>query len=572
MTQKKWTIKQYDPEKVQTLQEQLVTTRERLCALLVTRGIYNFGEAKEFFTPSLSALHDPWRMKNMDLATDRLLTAIQKKEKILLFGDYDVDGTTSVAMMYRFLCSHYSSQLVDYYIPDRYKEGYGLSQDGIDYAFQNGISLIITLDCGITSHQLIEEAKTNNIDFIICDHHLPGSQLPEAFAILNPKQEGCSYPFKELCGCGVAFKFIMAICDKMQLTAECYLQYLDLVAMATGADVVPVRDENRIFTHFGLKRINKNTSAGIGAMIKLNSKNVCYTLTNVIFWLAPKINAAGRMDHGKHAVALLIEDDPAKAIELAKLLHDHNETRKQRDVLVTKEALEILEQREMMGARNSSVVYKEGWHKGVLGIVASRLIETFYRPTIVLTMGDKFVSGSARSIKGFNVYNAIYDCKEYLIQFGGHVAAAGLSLKPEDVDAFSLKFETVVSQTLSQELASPQIWIDLEIGLGEIDNSFFNAISRMEPFGHDNPEPIFITRDVILHSRSRIVGENHVRFEIQTPGNKFFAGIGFNMKDKFIKLNKEKPIDIVYTIAENEWNNQKSLQLKMIDFRPSETL
>lgn len=568
MIQKKWVIRNTDPVKVKNLKDQLGQTSDVLCSLLVSRGLDNYEKVKQFFNPSLSRLHNPWLMKDMDKAVGRVMKAIQNHEKILIYGDYDVDGTTATAMLLRFLKVCYPGQNTDFYIPDRYLEGYGLSYQGIEYAKEKNVTLIIALDCGITGNDVIHESK-DSIDFIICDHHLPGSELPEAIAILNPKQKNCPYPFKELCGCGVTFKFITALSEKMGLDEKVSHSYLDLVALATGADVVPILDENRILVHFGLQLLNEKPCEGIKALKETNDKIKIYTLINVIFGLAPKINAAGRMHHARLAVELFIEDDTEEAKSLARQLYELNDRRKHEDETITKEALSILANEEITLPKKSSVVFREEWHQGVIGIVASRLIENYYRPTIVLTKGKEFVSGSARSIRGFNIYNAIHACKEYLVKFGGHNAAAGLTLLPENLEIFSEKFEEVVSQTLPEEFAIPQITIDTKISLDDIQNRLYKTLLRMEPFGQQNPEPVFITKNLKLNEYSRVVGENHVRFVFVTKDKKYISGIGFNLKEQFSELSEGANIDIVYTIHENEWKDQKTLQLKIIDFKPS---
>lgn len=570
MSIKSWEIKSVDDEKVALLKNQLGQTRESLCRLFVARGLDTYEKAKNYFSLSLDSLHHPALVKDMDKAVDRIISAVNAGERILLFGDYDVDGTTAVAMLRRFLATQMPAELLFYYIPDRYTEGYGLSRAGIEYAIDKQVSLIITLDCGITSNDLIDYShKEEGIDFIVCDHHLPGKELPAAIAILNPKRADCAYPFKELCGTGVAFKLIIALCEKLGLSDENYLCYLDLVALATGADVVPITDENRLLVHFGLEKINQQACAGIEALKKLDTKGPNYNLNKVVFSLAPKINAAGRIDHGRLAVELLLTDDEAEATELAKALHDHNETRKQYDLNVTKEALDILRQYDPDGASKSTVVFKEGWHKGVLGIVASRLIETYYRPTIVLTAGERHISGSARSIEGFNIYEAIYSCKEYLVNFGGHFAAAGLTIAPENVEDFKRKFESIVSQTILPEQSVRKLLIDLELQLDDVDFPFYQTLCRMEPFGHSNPEPVFLTRAVTPDPQTRIVGGEHVRFVFRTSTNRYFTGIGFTLRRKYESLGPGTLIDIAYTIDENIWNDRRSLQLRIIDIRPS---
>lgn len=569
MNMKTWQVRPIDDAMVAALQAQLPGTSERLCALLVARGLHTHDLAKEFFVPALDTLHCPWKLQDMDKAVHRILTALKEGENILLFGDYDVDGTASVAMMYRFLAKHTLADRLSYYIPDRYTEGYGLSRAGIEYAIEKEVTLIITLDCGITGNELINHSSTaDGIDYIVCDHHLPGTELPRAVAILNPHRHDCSYPFKDLCGAGVAFKLLMALCERLGEPSSSYLCYLDLVALATGADVVPILGENRVLVHFGLERLNNNPCSGIAALKELNEKPGDYNLNRVVFNLAPKINAAGRMEHGRQAVRLLMEDDPEVVGEIARKLHDHNEVRRQHDLQVTKEAIELLRTYDPEGNSRSTVVYKEGWHKGVLGIVASRLIESYHRPTIVLTSGDHFISGSARSIAGFNIYEAICGCAEYLVHFGGHTAAAGLTIRPEQVEHFKKKFEAVVSDTLLPEHATPKLTIDLEIELHDINFLFYNSIRRMEPFGAGNPEPVFFTKS-LLPRESRIVGSDHVRFVFLTTTGRYLTGISFNAKDKLNNITPGKRIDIAYTIDENIWNDKKSLQLKVIDFKLS---
>lgn len=569
MVQKQWTLRALDQSKLRDLKSALGTTSEAVCSILVGRGLDTYEKAKEFVNPCLTRLHDPWLMKDMKKATERLHIAKERQEKILFFGDYDVDGTTAVAMMMRFFSGNYGSGLIDYYIPHRYREGYGLSNQGIDYAIRMQATLLITLDCGITAVDLIRRAARHGIDVIVCDHHLPSEAMPAAAAILNPKQAGCPYPFKELCGTGVAFKLLMALSQLWQLKPESYLNLLDLAALATGADVVPIRDQNRIFVHYGLERINGQPCAGIKALKNLTQRANKYTLNRVIFELAPKINAAGRMDHGKLAVQLLTTDDDQEAQRLASQLHEHNQDRKMQDKAVTTEAIKLLKERDPQMSARSLVVYGEKWHKGVLGIVASRLIEHFYRPAIVLTLDDGYISGSARSIAGFNIYDGIGACSEHLVRFGGHVAAAGITLHPGSLEAFTKKFEEVAAKKISDEQCVPKLYIDLEIRLQDIQWSFFNTLSRLEPFGHENEEPVFVTYEVTPHPSSRIVGETHVRFVFESAPNRYINGIAFGQKELFDRLVHGKPIDIVYSISQNEWNNSKSLQLNIIDFKPS---
>lgn len=565
--EKRWNIYQADPATTTLLHQQLNISRS-LCSMLVQRGIHSFEQAKDYFRPSLQKLHDPFLMKDMDKAVNRITNAFEKKEKILVFGDYDVDGTTSVAVMYRFLHSIYEPALLDFYIPHRYREGYGVSKMGIDFAAEHGFSLIISLDCGIKSAELVAYAKTLGIDFIICDHHLPDEVLPDAVAILNAKQKDCNYPYKELCGCGVGFKLITALAQHFNIDEEHYLIYLDLVATAIAADIVPMTGENRILAYHGLQQINSNPCPGISALIKLGGIQTKLSITNVVFVIAPRVNAAGRMDDARKAVQLFIEKDPAKALEIAGQLHSDNTDRKEADSSITAEALEIIRQDPALINRKTTVVFREHWHKGVVGIVASRLIENFYRPTVVLTQSGDVVAGSARSVPGFNLYEAIHACREYLLGYGGHFAAAGLSMLPEHVDAFSQKFEEVVSSTIPPELLIPEINIDSVISLKEVTPSYFNILGQMEPFGPENMRPVFIAKKVSDTGYSKILKELHVRFVVKQD-NITLTGIGFNLSEKFHLLQQNKFIDLVFTIDENEWNGNKTLQLKVMDLRPS---
>ncbi|MEI2708581.1 MAG: single-stranded-DNA-specific exonuclease RecJ [Chitinophagaceae bacterium] len=512
-------------------------------------------------------MHDPWLMKDMDKAVTRLTSAFSSNEKILVFGDYDVDGTTSVASMYQFLSAIYHQ--VDYYIPHRYKEGYGVSKAGIDYAFENKITLIVSLDCGIKSVDLIAYAKSLGIDFIVCDHHLPDEQIPIASAILNPKQKDCNYPFKELCGCGVGFKLMQALADKLNLSSNTYLLYLDLVATAIAADIVPIIGENRTLAYFGLKKVNENPCVGIKALMQLAAVQKEMTITNLVFIIAPRINAAGRMDDAKKAVQLFIEQDETKAKALAEILHSDNTDRKEADSSITEEALAIIENDASLSTKKTTVVYQEHWHKGVVGIVASRLTEKYYRPTVVLTKSGNIVAGSARSVVGFNLYEAIHACRKHLIGYGGHFAAAGMTLDPANVEAFSAAFEQVVSNTITPDLLIPEIIIDSEISISELTESFHNIIAQMEPFGPDNMKPVFVAKNVSNTGFSKIVKEQHIRFLVQQK-NIQINGIGFNMAHKYDILQNNKFIDIVFNIDLNEWNGNTNVQLKVIDFKASQ--
>ena len=565
--QKRWNILSADTETVNTLQKSL-NINVALCKILVQRGIDTFDKAKQYFRPELSQLHDPWLMKDMDKAVDRVLSAIEKNEKILVFGDYDVDGTTSVACMYKFLQKIYLPQNVEFYIPHRYREGYGVSKMGIDFAKENNFSLIISLDCGIKSIELIAYAKTLGLDFIVCDHHLPDEELPPAIAILNPKQKDCNYPYKELCGCGVGFKLITALLQRLNIPETEYLSYLDLVATAIAADIVPLTGENRVLAFYGLKKINEDPCAGIKALVQQSGIEKKFSINNVVFIIAPRVNAAGRMDDARKAVLMFVEDDFNKALEYAAMLHSDNVDRKDADSTITEEALSIIDGDEILINKKSTVVFRPHWHKGVVGIVASRLIEKYYRPTVVLTQSGEVVSGSARSVVGFNLYEAIHACREHLIGYGGHFAAAGLTMLPANVEAFSNSFEQIVDSTIEPHLLIPEIIIDTELNFKNITKSFYNILTQMEPFGPENMRPVFITKNVQDTSWSKIVKEQHVRFIVKQD-NIIFTGIGFNMADKFYLLQMNKLLDIVYTLDENEWNGEIHLQLKVIDIRIS---
>jgi single-stranded-DNA-specific exonuclease len=565
--QKRWNILPGDEQKSIALQNAL-KINQTLCKILVQRGIDTFELAKKYFRPQLSDLHDPWLMKDMEKAVHRIFEAFSKKEKILVYGDYDVDGTTSVACMFQFLQKIYQPGLLDFYIPHRYREGYGVSKMGIDFAKENGFSLIISLDCGIKSTALIAYAKTLDIDFIVCDHHLPDNSIPPAAAILNPKQKDCNYPYKELCGCGVGFKLITALSQHMGLPEEDYYCYLDLVATAIAADIVPMTGENRILTYHGLKKVNKSPNNGIRALIHLSTLKKELQINNLVFMIAPRVNAAGRMDDARKAVLMFVAGTYEAALKYAEQLHADNTERKEADSTITEEALAIIEKDEILINRKSTVVYQSHWHKGVVGIVASRLIEKYYRPTIVLTQSGELVSGSARSVTGFNLYEAIHACRDHLLGYGGHFAAAGMTLHPDQVESFSLKFEEIVSSTIDPHLLIPEIIIDNAIRFKDLTISFYNILQQMEPFGPENMRPVFIARNVADTGYSKIVKDAHIKFSLKQD-NTVFSGIGFNMSEKFHFLKNARPVDIIFTLDENDWNGQTNLQLKMIDFRLS---
>lgn len=566
-TNKRWVFAETDPAKTEQLRKEL-NIHPVLCNILVQRGIESFEAAKNFFRPPLHSLHDPWLLKDMSKAVDRILSAINNNEKILVFGDYDVDGTTAVACMYSFLKKNYSA--IDFYIPHRYREGYGISKAGIDFAKENGFSLIISLDCGIKSADLIAYAKELGIDFIVCDHHLPDAILPPAVAILNPKQKDCNYPYKELCGCGVGFKLITALTEKMNLPKEIAFEYLDLVATAIAADIVPMTGENRILAFHGLKKANENPNNGIKALSFLSGLTKQLHINNLVFMIAPRVNAAGRMDDARKAVQMFIAENYEEALHYAEMLHSDNTDRKEADSTITEEAIAMISENTEWIGRKSTVVFKPHWHKGVVGIVASRLIEQYYRPTVVLTQSGEYVAGSARSVPGFNLYEAIHACKDHLLGYGGHFAAAGLTMELEKVDSFRQKFEEVVASIILPEQLIQQIFIDAEISFSDIRWPFYNILCQMEPFGPENLRPVFIAKKVTDTGYSKIVKEQHLRFSLR-QGNSTITGIGFGLAGKNELIQQKKPLDIVFKIDENEWNGNKSLQLRVLDLRTSET-
>jgi single-stranded-DNA-specific exonuclease len=562
--QKRWTIANADQLQVDQLHREL-KIHPALCRILVQRGITSFNQARDFFRPQLTQLHSPWLMKDMEKAVDRILKAIEKKEKILVFGDYDVDGTTSVACMYQFICNITFPELVDFYIPHRYREGYGVSKMGIDFAKENGFTLIVSLDCGIKSVDLITYAKELGIDFIVCDHHLPDETLPPAVAILNPKQIDCKYPFKELCGCGVGYKLISALVEKLDLPQENATDYLDLVATAIAADIVPIADENRTLAFYGLKKANDNPSNGIKALKFLSGHQKELHITNLVFLIAPRVNAAGRMDDAKKAVQMFIAKDYNEALTYAEMLHSDNDERKEADASITEEALAMINSNEELKYKKTTVVFQPHWHKGVVGIVASRLTEHYYRPTIVLTKSGDYAAGSARSVNGFNLYEAIHACREHLLGYGGHFAAAGLTLLPENISAFAEAFEKAVSKEIADELLIPEIKIDAEISFTDIVPAFYKILLQMEPYGPENMRPVFITRNVVDAGYSKVVKEQHLRLVVK-ENNIVLTGIFFRAAHYF-PIVQQGAFDIVYTIDENEWNGSVSLQLKVLNIR-----
>lgn len=568
---KRWSIKNFDKEVAVQLQNEL-KIHPVLCQLLAQRGITDFEEAKLFFRPSLDHLHDPFMMKNMDKAVERIEKAIEQKEKILIYGDYDVDGTTAVATVYSFFRTVIEDEKnnplpIDFYLPDRYREGYGISFKGIDWAEQNGFTLIIALDCGIKANDKIKYANEKNIDFIICDHHLPGEVLPAAVAVLDPKRNDCDYPYKELSGCGIGFKLIEAFAHKNNIPFEKVTEHLDLVAISIASDIVPITGENRILAYYGLKQINENPRHGIKALIELSGLKKEIVINDVVFSFGPRINAAGRMDDARKAVNLLISENLEIANDKATILHNHNNERRLADTDITIEALALIGSDETLINKKTTVVFQPHWHKGVVGIVASRLIEKYYRPTIVLTESNDLITGSARSVPGFDLYSAIKECSELLEQFGGHIAAAGLTLKKENLIAFSEKFEQVVSETIDERLLTPEIQIDAEIKLNDITPSFFNILQQFAPFGPGNMRPVFLTKEVFDTGYSKVVKETHLKISVRQNGSGKFSGIGFDLGEKYKEIFNGNPFDICYVLEENIWNGEKRIQLMVKDIK-----
>lgn len=547
---------------------EILNIPKAIANILNQRGIKSFEEAEKFFNPCIEQLHPFSLLKDISNACERINEAIIRKEKILIYGDYDVDGTTSVAILYQFLCSLYSKEKIDFYIPNRYTEGYGIGEKGISFAIEHNFNLVISVDCGIKSASLIQTALDEGIDFIICDHHLPDNEIPPAKAILNPKQHNCNYPYKDLCGCGVTYKLITALCKFYNLDEQNHLKYLDLVAIATAADIVSMTGENRALAYLGLKKINQNPSPAIKAICEISKASYPLTITDVVFILAPRINAAGRIDDSRKVVNLFNCNDYEEAKNIAALINNDNTYRKTIDKSITDEALQIIQSDERQISKKTSVVYNENWSKGVVGIVASRLTETYYRPTIVLTKSGEVIAGSARSVEGFNLYEAVHGCREHLLGYGGHFAAAGLTLLPEKIKEFAEKFEKIVSETIEPEMLIPKITIDSEISFRDITLRTYKVINRMEPFGPGNMKPVFIARKVVNGGFSKIVKEEHLKLHLIQEGIAL-SGIGFNLKEKADCVLSNSPVDIVFTLDENEWNGVKSIQLKVIDIRRS---
>ncbi len=564
--EKKWVLKPQCSEEAITRLSSELNINRILTTLLLQRGITTYNEAKSFFRPSLSELHDPFLMKDMDKAIARIDKAIKQKEKILVYGDYDVDGTTAVSLVYLFLKEHYPA--VDFYIPDRYAEGYGISFAGIDFAKQNGFTLIIALDCGIKANDKIEYANKLDIDFIICDHHRPGNKLPKAVAVLDPKRDDCNYPYDELSGCGIGFKLIQASAQKHNVSFEILEPYLDLVAISIAADIVPITGENRILVYYGLKNINIKPRAGIKAIIDVTGYKKELNVNDVVFMIAPRINAAGRIESGNQAVELLISDCPDAAKLRGDGINEQNLTRKSLDQTITEQALALIAKDEKFLNRRSTVLYHREWHKGVIGIVASRLTDKYYRPTVILTHSNGMVSGSARSVKDFDIYNAIESCSDLLEQFGGHMYAAGLTLKTENVEAFRNKFEEVVSSTIEERMRTKEIEIDAEINLSDITQKFYNILKQFAPFGPGNMSPVFKTSQVKEDGTARIVGKDHLKIVLSDYNHrKEYSGIAFQSGHLLGLIHNKKTFNICYHIEENVFREHVSLQLNIKDIQ-----
>lgn len=557
----RWNLKaKPEKQKVQALQNALQVD-EIIATLLVQRGIETFEQAKSFFRPTLKDIHNPYLMKDMDKAVSRIERAITNNENILVFGDYDVDGTTAVSLVSSYIKTFYSNVVT--YIPDRYLEGYGVSFKGIDFANDNGFSLIIALDCGIKSIDHVKYAKERNIDFIICDHHRPGDTLPDAIAVLDPKRSDCTYPYDELCGCGIGFKLIQALGQNRNQTLEDLIPYLDLVATAIAADIVPMTGENRVLAKFGLEVINSNPRSGIKALVQ-NIKKKTLTITDVVFIVAPRINAAGRIKHGDYAVQLLTEFDLEQAEAFAKEIEENNTERRGLDKQITKEALQQIHKNKEE-TRFTTVVYDENWHKGVIGIVASRLTETYYRPTVVFTKSGEKLAASARSVQDFDVYNALEACAAHLEQFGGHMYAAGMTLKEENYENFKKAFEKVVQETINPNLLIPEITIDMQINFSDINPKLVRILKEFEPFGPQNMHPIFMTKEVVDTGYAKTLGseDEHLKLFVKQKDSEGIGAIGFGQGKHLSLVQNKNPLQVAYILDENEWNNQTSLQLNI---------
>jgi single-stranded-DNA-specific exonuclease len=541
-----------------------------LAQLLIQRNIKTYKAAEEFFRPDLSHLHDPFLMKNMDVAIERIQNAIQNGDKVMIYGDYDVDGTTAVALVYSYFKDYFKD--IDYYIPDRYNEGYGVSIKGIDYAAQHGFSLIIALDCGIKAVEKIDYAREKGIEFIICDHHNPGDVIPDAVAVLDPKQEGCPYPYKELSGCGVGLKLVQAFGITNGLDANKIYDFLDLVVVSIASDIVPITGENRVLSHFGLKKLNEDPSIGMKAIIEVAGiEKKAITIEDIVFKIGPRINAAGRMESGKKSVDLLVCDRGTDARIISKKINTFNLDRRNIDTEITRQAIDMIQGDPSLKELNSTVLYNPEWHKGVIGIVASRLLDHFYKPTVILTKSNGMVTGSARSVNGFDLYQAIESCSDLLENFGGHKYAAGLTMKVQNLPKFRERFEKIVSDTIDPEQLIPVVEIDTELQLKDITDKFFRILKQFEPFGPENPSPVFLSENVVDNGYGRTVGTNgeHLKLTLIQEENPFqvFPAIGFHQGSVFGKISKGAPFDICYQLMENEFRGRVNLQINLMDLK-----
>jgi single-stranded-DNA-specific exonuclease len=567
--EKRWVVKEKgDTATIKQLAGALGVS-ESLANLMVQRNIFSVDEADSFFKPSLDYLHDPFLMKDMNIAVDRISSAVKKNEKILVYGDYDVDGTTAVALMYSFLKEQYSN--VEYYIPDRYKEGYGVSFQGLDFAYQNNCKVVITLDCGIKAVEKVKYARTKGLDVIICDHHYPGEEIPKALAVLDPKQPSCSYPYKELSGCGVGFKLIHAYSRVHGIPFSKISHYLDLVAVSIASDIVPLTGENRVMAYFGLKRLNESPRTGLREIIRESEVTKALTIEDVVFKIGPRINAAGRMETGSKAVDLLVSSDSRLATGISKEINNFNLERRSVDRIITTEAMRMIAEDQRTVNSRTTVLYNPNWKKGVIGIVASRLIETYYRPTVILTESNGFATGSARSVQGYDLYQAIEACSDLLESFGGHMFAAGLTLKKENIRPFMDRFEHYVNSTITEEQLVPRIFIDTELSFSEINEEFFRTMSQFQPFGPENMSPVFVTRDVFDTGSGRMVGSSgeHLKLDLcqESTGQKSFSAIAFSQADHFEYIKGGNPFDICYSLEMNEFRGNKNLQLNVRDIK-----
>ena len=563
---KRWVLKKLADGTTSEELSKAININSTLASLLVQRGVDNFEEARRFFRPALTDLHDPFLMADMGKAVERLEQAFERKEKILIYGDYDVDGTTSVALFYGFLKEEYDA--MEFYIPDRYKEGYGISEAGINWAIEQEFDLIISLDCGIKAVNMVGKADAAGIDFIVCDHHLPGEKLPPAYAVLDPKRQDCQYPFKELSGCGIGFKLLQAYCIKNNVSLDRLYPYLDLLAVSIAADIVPITDENRILAYFGLLQLNSNPRPGLQALIDLAGFRSEIDINSIVFGIGPRINASGRIAHAKTAVKLLLSSDITEAKSIATVINDKNTERRNFDTNITREALEMIQQNPLHSTSKSTVLFKKDWHKGVIGIVASRCIDVHYRPTIILTQSNNKATGSARSVIGFDIYEAISECSDLLLQYGGHMYAAGLTLDIDKVTEFQERFEKVVSSRILPEQLIPQIEIDQLITLDQITPRFHNILKQMGPFGPMNMQPIFMTEKVRASGRPKILKNKHLKLNLcQEEGGPVMDAIGFDMADYFGMIDSGMRFNIAYTIEENSYWGPGALQLCLKDIK-----